>query len=191
MNNGTHASEVLTPDGLRENLNAIIAESEAMRGVSMPRIGTGHSEYPGGIFSLLHDPGGIVHTPRSGAQVSGFVDVDNDDPTANWSKTLLLRLGIPKAAVTPWNAFGAYGERPGVRAIRDNVPLCQELLDKASPIAVIAQGRWAQKMVKHLRVAGTLFCVPHPSRRGRASYRGASGDIECAFRSAYGLLRRK
>ena len=111
-----------------------------MRGVSMPRIGTGHSEYPGGIFSLLHDPGGIVHTPRSGAQVSGFVDVDNDDPTANWSKTLLLRLGIPKAAVTPWNAFGAYGERSGVHAIRDNVPLCQEFLDKASPIAVTAQG---------------------------------------------------
>ena len=120
---------------MRENLNAIIAKSEAMRGVAMPRIGTGHSEYSGGIFSLLQDPGGIVHTPRSGALISGFVDVDNDDPTANWTKALLLRLGIPKAAVTPWNAFGAYGEQPGVRAIQDNVPLCQELLDKASPIA--------------------------------------------------------
>ncbi len=175
---------------MRENLNAIIAESEAMRGVAMPRIGTGHSEYLGGIFSLLQD-GGIVHTPRSGALTSGFVDVDNDDPTANWTKALLLRLGIPKAAVTPWNAFGAYGEQPGVQAIRDNVPLCQALLDKASPIALIAQGRWAQNMVEHLRGAGALFCVPHPSRRGRASYRGASGDIENAFRSAYELLRRR
>ena len=162
-----------------------------MRGVSMPRIGTGHSEYPRGIFSLLQDLGGIVHTPRSGALVSGFVDVDNDDPTANWTKALLLRLGMPKAAVTPWNAFGANGEQPGVRAIRDNVPLCQELLDKASPIAVIAQGRWARNMVKHLPVAGALFCVPHPSRRGRASYRGAPSDIESAFRSAHQRLRRK
>ena len=101
MKNGTRASEVLTPDGLREDLNAIIAKSDAIRGVSMPRIGTGHSEYPGGIFSLLQDPGGIVHTLRSGALVSGFMDVDNDDPTANWTKALLLRLGIPKAAVTP------------------------------------------------------------------------------------------
>ena len=174
---------------MRENLNAIIAGSVAQRGLAMPRIGIGHAGFPGGIFSLLQDPGGTVHTPRSGALVSRFVDVDNDDPTANWTKALLLRLGIPKPAVTPWNAFGAYGEQPSVQAIDENVPLCQQLLDAASPVAVIAQGRWAQKMAGRLRFDGAMFCVPHPSRRGRASYRGAADDIERAFSAAYRLIR--
>ena len=83
---------------MREELNTIIAESEVHRGIAMPRIGIGHAGFPGGIFSLLQDPGGTVHTPRSGALVSRFVDIDNDDPTANWTKALLLRLGIPKSA---------------------------------------------------------------------------------------------
>ena len=91
---------------MREELNRIIAESEARRGIAMPRMGIGHASLPGGIFSFLQDPGGKVHTPRSGALDSGFVDFDNDDPTANLTKALLQHLMIPKSAVTPWNAFG-------------------------------------------------------------------------------------
>lgn len=151
----------------------------------MPRIGKGHAESPGGIFSLLQDPGGNVHTPSSGAVVSGFVDVENDDPTAKWCKSLYDRLGIPKPVIIPWNAFGAYGEKPSMKAINENIPLCQQLLDIALPVAVIAQGRWAQRAAQYLRFSGSLFCVPHPSRRGRASYKGAAKDIEDAFHAAF------
>ena len=172
-----------------EKLNAIIAASEARRGLAMPRIGPGHSGVPGGIFSLLQDPGGTVHTPGSGAMVSRFVDIDNNDPTANWCKTLLQRLSIPKSAVTPWNAFGAYGERPGAMSIKDNLPLCQQLVETSKPVAVVAQGRWAQKMADRLSFSGTIFRVPHPSRRGRGSYRGAASDIEAAFLEAFRLSR--
>ena len=166
---------------MREKLNAIIAESEADRGLAMPRIGVGHAGLPGGIFSLLQDPGGTVHTPGSGAVVSGCVDVYNNDGTAIWIRAMLQRQGIPKSAVSPWNAFGAYGERPCAKAIRENLPLCQQLLDTALPVAVIAQGRWAQKIADRLRFSGPIFRVPHPSRRGRGSYSGASKDIEDAF----------
>ena len=85
---------------MREELNRIIAESEARRGIAMPRIGIGHASFSGGIFSLLQDPGGSVHTPRSGALDSGFVDIDNDDPTANWTKALLQHLMIPKSELS-------------------------------------------------------------------------------------------
>ena len=166
---------------MRERLNALIAEGEAARSLAMPRIGEGHAGIPAGIFSLLQDPGGTLHTPRTGAMVSHHVDIDNDDPTARWSKVLLQRLGIPKSAVTPWNAFSAYGERPSVNAIKINLALCQQLLDTTSPAIVVAQGRWAQKMADRLRFDGPVFRVPHPSRRGRASHPGASADIEAAF----------
>ena len=38
----------------------------------MPRIGFGHAGYPKGIFSLMQDPGGTVHTPGSGTSVRCF-----------------------------------------------------------------------------------------------------------------------
>ena len=129
----------------------------------MPRIEEGHAGFSGGIFSLMQDPGGDVHTPGSGAVDSGFVGIGNEGPTANWRKELFQRLEIPKCAVTPWNAFGAYKERPSIKAIKENLPLCQQLLDTALPVAVVAQGaglkRWqtvfvllAKSSVCHTRV---------------------------------------
>ena len=111
---------------VRDKLNAIIGNWERYRGVQVPRIGPGHSNFPGGIFSLLQDPGGKVHTPGSGATLSRFVDIDNDDPTAKWSSSVLCRVGIPKGAVTPWNALGAYDEQLRISCIVENLPLCQE-----------------------------------------------------------------
>ena len=174
---------------LRNKLNTTITRRAEQRGVIMPHIGSGHTGFHGGIFSLLQDPGGTVHTPGSGAVDSGFVDIDNDDPTARWCKAFFDRLGIPKSAITPWNAYGAYGERPGMKAIKRNLPLCQELLDIAMPVALIAQGREAQKMARLIRFDGEVYCVPHPSRRGRASYKRAAQDIETAFQAAFRLVR--
>ena len=148
---------------MRDKLNTIITRCAEQRGVIMPRIGAGHAGFCGGIFSLLQDPGGTVYTPGSGAVVSGFVDIDNDDPTARWCKELYNHLGIPKSAITPWNAYGAYGERPGKKAIKKNLPLCQALLDTAMPVTLIAQGREAQRMAEVIRFEGDIYCVPHPS----------------------------
>lgn len=88
----------------------------------------------------------------------------------------------------PWNAFGAYGEKPSIKAINENLPFCQQLLDAALPIAVVVQGRWAQRAAQHFRFSGPIFCAPHPSRRGRASYKGASKDIEDAFFTAFKMI---
>ena len=178
---------------MREKLNNLIAESEAHRrlahpDLAMPRIGEGHAGFYGGIFSLMQDPGGTVHTPSSGAVDSGFVGIDNEGPTAIWRKKLFQRLEIPKCAVTPWNAFGAYKEHPSIKAIKENLPLCQQLLDTALPVAVVAQGRWAQEMAGRLCFAGKIFRVPHPSPRGRASSENADDDIAEAFLEAFKLM---
>ena len=77
--------------------------------------------------------------------------------------------------------------RKSPKAIKKILPLCQQLLDTVMPVALIAQGREAKKMAELIRFEDKIFCVPHPSRRGRASYVGAAQDIETAFESAYGL----
>ncbi len=160
----------------------------------MPRIGIGHAGSTGGIFSLLQDPGG-EHTTSSGAEDSGFVDIDNDDPTAKWCKELYERLGIPKSAITPWNALGGYNEKKGAAAIEENLPLCQSLLNTAAPVALIAQGKTlAHRMAKRLQFPrDRVFLVPHPSRRGRSrngegyTTEEAGKKIETAFQAAFAL----
>lgn len=179
---------------LRDTLNQIIAAAQERRGLKMPRIGIGHAGSTGGIFSLLQDPGG-EHTAGSGAEDSGFVDIDNDDSTARWCRELYERLGIPKSVITPWNALGGYNEKKGAAAINENLPLCQLLLDTAAPVALIAQGKGAaHKMAKLLQFPrDRIFLVPHPSNRGRSrngegyTTEEAGKKIETAFQEAFAL----
>lgn len=57
------------------------------------------------------------------------------------------------------------------------------------PVALIAQGSEAQKMAELIRFDGEVYCVLHPSRRSRTSYKGAAQDIETAFQAAFRLVR--
>ena len=170
---------------MRAQLNKIIANAEDFPDWQLPRIGPGHAGHPGGIFSLLQDPGG------SGPEKTRLLSViENDDPTARWSQALLERLEIPLSAVTPWNAFAGYAEERTAANLNRNVPLCQALLDTALPAAVVAQGNWAHKMAALLRFAGPIYCVPHPSRLGRIR-KGAAEEIEAGFRAAALAARQK
>ena len=163
---------------MRGQLNKIIAKAEDPPSWRLPRIGLGNAAGPGGIFSLLQNPGLSV------TEVTHVLSIDNDDPTAKWSRELFERFEIPKSAVTPWNTFGGYGEEMAPTSLSKNVPLCQALLDAALPAAVIAQGYWAHEMAERLRFSGPIFCVPHLSRLGRMKA-GAGDEIEAGFRAAW------
>ncbi len=182
----TFAVRVSRPDEhpeIRDRLNNAIAQAAIHRNCTMPRIGSGHAGYTGGIFSLLQNPA------RSVSEGTHVLSIDNNDQTAKWSKALFRRLGIPKCAVIPWNALGAYEDPLTGTAIKKNVPLCQQLIDTAKPVALVAQGRWAQRMADRLSFSGRIFRVPHPSRLGRASSSTASADIEAAFAAALKLMQ--
>ena len=169
---------------LRDTLNDLIATSEKQRGMEYPRIGEGHAEQLGGIFSLLRDPGG-KYTTGAGSIHSKVVDLHNDDDTAGWSLKLINRLGIQKSIITPWNAFGAYHEKLTKKSLEINKELCQTLIDTAKPSVIIAQGKWAQRMMVRIRFNRPVYHVPHPSKLGLISYKGAGDDIEAAFKDAY------
>ena len=167
-----------------EVLNTIIDKHAKLRDVTMPHIGKNHAGSQGGIFSLLQDP-------RSDPRKTRVLDViENKDPTAKWCKALFENLGIPTSVITPWNALGAFEDERNGKAIKDNLPLCQALLDAAAPVALIAQGRLAQRMAGCLQFGGKRFCVPHPSQQSRNSNKDAAKEIKAAFQAAFRLVRR-
>ena len=176
---------------MREELNTIITKHAKQRQVSMPRIGPNHAGSPNGIFSLLL-------YPRGGPEETEYVDVvinAEKDGTAKWCKELYDRLEIPTSAITPWNAFGSADEKPSMKAINENLPLCKELLGTAKPVALIAQGKWAHKMADRLGYPGLVYRVPNPSRQGRNSYKGwhkqdADKIIEAAFQGVFRQVKK-
>ena len=143
----------------------------------MPRIEEGHAGFSGGIFSLMQDPGGDVHTPGSGAVDSGFVGIGNEGPTANWRKELFQRLEIPKCAVTPWNAFDCLQRTPEYKGYLAEFAALSAASRHGIARVSGRTGRWAQEMADRLCFAGKIFRVPHPSPRGRASSEKADDAI--------------
>lgn len=169
---------------MRERLNEIIKRHARKRRCQMPLIAEGHSEFPGGILILLQDPG------NSGPAKTGLLDIHNPDPTAAFTRFLLVSLEIPKAAITPWNALGAFGDKDlkWNDAVRANEPICREIIETAKPAAIIAQGMVATRMVFHLSPAIPTFLTPHPSRLGQANRPGAERYIREAYKAAAKLM---
>ena len=170
---------------MRERLNEIIKRHARKRHCQMPLIAEGHSEFPGGILILLQDPA------NSGPEKTGLLDIHNSDPTAEFTRLLLVSLDIPKAGITPWNALGAFGDQdltPSA-AVKANKPICREIIETEKPAAILAQGMFATRMVFHLSPAIPTFLTPHPSPRGRANRPGAERYISEAYKAAAQLVK--
>lgn len=56
------------------------------------------------VISILRDPGPATQIGTG----SGFISVENDDPTAERMAQLFDRYGIPVRTVLPWNAYPSY-----------------------------------------------------------------------------------
>jgi len=56
------------------------------------------------VISVLRDPGPATQLGVG----SGFISVENDDPTAERMARLFDRFGIPARVVLPWNAYPWY-----------------------------------------------------------------------------------
>ena len=134
---------------------------------------------------LLQDP------ENSGPKKTGLLDIHNPDPTAAFTRSLLVSLDIPKAAITPWNALGAFGDKdltPSA-AVKANKPICREIIETAKPAAILAQGVVATRMVFQLSPAIPTFLTPHPSPRGQANRPGAERYIREAYKAAAQLMK--
>lgn len=107
------------------------------------------------LLWLLRDPGPATADPDRPGTATGFLCVENDDPTARRLCDLLERAGIDVADTMPWNAYPWYVNRaPTAVELRAGVSPLRRLL-KALPAVevVLLLGKHAERSWELLEAA--------------------------------------
>lgn len=138
----------------------------------MPHIAPWHGGVDAPMLSVLRDPGPMV---REGVG-SGFLCIENDDPTAEYQCNAFDALGIAARDFTPWNAYPWYINRaPRAAELEAGVEPLISLIALMPRLRVVllqglhAQSSWRRLTRRHsglvqarqLEVVRTL----HPSRQ--------------------------
>ena len=141
------------------------------------------------VLNIFRDPGPKTHTQHDG---SGFLCVENDDPSAERFATLLDGAGIPVGETLSWNAcpWYIYDRKPGSAELKAGVkPLCR-LLGLLPRLRVVmlhggsAKDGWKRLAQQHPDLVSRLEVVPTFSTGDRA-FIGARGPG-----STYGGVER-
>lgn len=89
-------------------INQFVAElQDPAQGLWLPEVAPMHGGTDAVVISVLRDPGPKT---QDGAG-SGFLCIENDDPTAERQVELFELHGIPARSVLPWNAYPWYINR--------------------------------------------------------------------------------
>jgi hypothetical protein len=163
---GTHSEPHMAP------INAFVDKIRDKDGRGwVPYIAPHHGGTDAQILSILRDPGPAAHSDKG----SGFLSVENDDPTAERQARLFEAHGISPRIVLPWNAYPWYiNAAPDAKQSAAGAEVLVELLRLLPRLRlVLLQGRdaersWARVLrIKpdiaendRLRVVATI----HPSR---------------------------
>lgn len=126
------------------------------------------------ILLLLQDPGPGTHEATGG---SGFLCLENDDPSADLCATCLDDVGVPASSTTAWNAYPWYlPEQAGLTARHLEVGLepLHRLLALLPRLQVVllmgrkAQDSWRRLALRFPDSTRSITAIPtlHTSRRG-------------------------
>ncbi|MBM7440018.1 uracil-DNA glycosylase [Streptomyces sp. HB132] len=138
----------------------------------MPYVAPWHGGTEARVLSVLRDPG-----PKTLEGVgSGFLCVENDDPTAELQAQIFEKAGIAPRDVTPWNAYPWYINRsPNAAELQAGAEVLKSLLKLMTKAEVVLlQGNEAQDVWRRLNKAHpdvirdrTLHVVStyHPGRQ--------------------------
>lgn len=153
------------------SINHLVDELRESAGRWMPYVAPWHGGVNAAVLSLLRDPG----PKTTDADGSGFLCVENDDPTAERQCHAFADAGIDPANLVPWNAYPWYINRAPTAAEREaGVEPLARLLDLLPQLRVIllqgrdAQDTWRRLVRRHPTVAeGTLTVIStfHPGRQ--------------------------
>lgn len=157
-------------------LVALAAAAAAASAGSVPHPDPADGGVNASVLILLEAPGPKATAERGG---SGFISLDNDDPTAERLHLAVAAAGLPRDRLLAWNAVPWYiGDEARIRAAGRG-----DLLDAAVWLhravcllpdlrAVVAGGRAAQRAwgaYMARRAPDTVVIpAPHPSVRGLA-----------------------
>jgi hypothetical protein len=113
---------------------------------------------------VARDPGPKTQAGLGG---SGFLSLDNDDPSAERFSTLLHAAGVPVAETLPWNAYPWYiNRRPQGPELDDGVEPLRQLLGLLPRLRVVAllglsaQDGWRRLARRHPDLVSGLEVVP-------------------------------
>jgi len=138
----------------------------------VPYVAPLHGGTEATLLTLLRDPGPATQA-HSG---SGFLCVENDDPSAERQATAFAEVGILPSDFTPWNAYPWYiNQDPSSAQLELGVdPLARLLKMMPHLCVVMLQGGSAQAAWRHLRKRYPLLAdkpdllvikAIHPSRQ--------------------------
>ena len=138
------------------------------------------------LLLLLEKPGPGTDPARGG---SGFVSVDNPDPTAEASFRFLREAGIDRSGIAVWNTcpwwngtirFTAAERRAGLEVL-------PAFLDRMPSLrAAVCVGRQAERAAPLLEGRGLrVFASAHPSGQVRAAARARWDAIPAVWREAW------
>ncbi|MDT7617252.1 MAG: hypothetical protein QOF00_4699 [Pseudonocardiales bacterium] len=100
----------------------------------MPHVAPLHRGIHAGVLSVLRDPGPATQAGSG----SGFLCIENDDPTAERQLELFTEAGMTPADVTPWNAYPWYiNAAPKPAQLDLGVESLVELLDLMTDLRVV------------------------------------------------------
>ncbi|BFP51442.1 MULTISPECIES: uracil-DNA glycosylase [Streptomyces] len=118
----------------------------------MPHVAPWHGGAEARVLSVLRDPG-----PKTQEGVgSGFLCVENDDPTAELQAQIFEEAGIAPRDVTPWNAYPWYINRsPNAAELQAGAEVLKQLLGLMPKAEVVllqgneAQDAWRRLLKTH------------------------------------------
>ncbi|WP_037628789.1 uracil-DNA glycosylase [Streptomyces aureus] len=114
----------------------------------MPHVAPWHGGVEARVLSVLRDPG-----PKTiEGTGSGFLCVENDDPTAELQAQIFEAAGITPRDLTPWNAYPWYINRsPKASELQAGAEVLKQLLEMMpSTEVVLLQGNEAQDVWRRL-----------------------------------------
>ncbi|WP_423923807.1 uracil-DNA glycosylase [Frigoribacterium sp. 2-23] len=136
----------------------------------VPYVPPHHGGVDARVISILRDPGPKTQLGTG----SGFISVENDDPTAERMARLFDLNGIPARSVLPWNAYPWYIDAaPNAEQSTAGARVLLELLELTPEIdVVLLQGRDAEKAWRRAAVIGpritqrfSVHATIHPGRQ--------------------------
>lgn len=148
----------------------------------LPHIAPAHGGVDARLLTVLRDPGPKTRTGSG----SGFLCVENDDPTAEAQLELIAEAGVEIGEITPWNDYPWYiNTKPTATQLKAGVEPLRRLVALLPQLTVVllqggeAQSVWKRLVKRHPELdkqPWTVIPTYHPGR-------GALRDPDPAVRA--------
>ena len=138
----------------------------------LPHVAPFHGGVHARVLSVLRDPGPKTQDGSG----SGFLCIENDDPTAERQVEAFAAVGIQASDITPWNAYPWYVNRAPTAAERQaGVDPLVQLIELLPQLRVVflqgndAKDGWRRVLVRHPTIERTRHITSvatyHPGRQ--------------------------